>query len=337
MAWPWPRALPLRQNEQAYFRLCCLPYVRPRCWLNPRLTRLRSSDHPSGSHRPARPRGFTLIELLVALGIMALLALMSWRGLDALLRAARTMREHGAALLGLQAGLTQWRIDLDQRVESPYLPVLDWDGRVLRLLRSSPAGTDEAWQVVAWTQRLAAGSLQWTRWQSAPLSRRAELLNAWQEASAWGRATGDLKPANNNHGTGATDVNGKAPGGANANPEASAVAVTPLIGWQLLHYRGGQWLRAETLTVPARETDAAGRPRTAVPQAGAGTAGGLAAGSPALEGLRLLLDLPLTGSLQGQLGIDWFNPLNPPTSPNALNAVNPLNPLNPSGSPGAPR
>lgn len=274
---------------------------------------------------------------------MALLAVMSWRGLDALLRAARITREHSTALLGLQAGLTQWRIDLDQRVATPYLPALDWDGRVFRLLRSSPAGADEAWQVVAWTQRLAAGSLQWTRWQSAPLTQRAELLGAWQQAAAWGRATGELAAANESQDAGTSAVNG------NPNPAASAVAVTPLIGWQLLQYRGGQWLRAETLTVQARETDAAGRPRTAVPQAGANTANTPAAAPLALEGLRLLLELPPTGSLQGQLGIDWFNPLtslNLLTSPNAPNAsnvpsapnvMNPSYPLNLSGPSGAPR
>ena len=34
-----------------------------------------------------RQRGFTLVELLVALMVMALLAVLSWRGLDGMTRA----------------------------------------------------------------------------------------------------------------------------------------------------------------------------------------------------------------------------------------------------------
>ena len=33
-------------------------------------------------HHPSRTHGFTLVELMVAIAVMALLALVSWRGLD---------------------------------------------------------------------------------------------------------------------------------------------------------------------------------------------------------------------------------------------------------------
>ena len=331
MAWPFPLWLAAQLNSS----------------LHSRLNFGRSRTHASVTHcrrqAQAQQRGFTLIEVLVALGIMALLAVMSWRGLDALLRAARVTREHSTALLGLQAGLMQWKIDLDQRVQAPYLPALDWDGRVLRLLRTSPAGGDEAWQVVAWTQGLVAGSLQWARWQSAPLTRRAELLDAWQQAAVWARAAGELTAANDSReaGDSAASASSGDSAGASDSARTSAVAITPLIGWQLLHYREGQWVRVESLSVPARQTDTAARPRTAAPPAGELAAGAVAAGPLAPEGLRLLLDLPPTGSLQGQLVIDWFNPLNSPTSlasqnsQNSENAGSSANPLN--QAPGTPR
>jgi general secretion pathway protein J len=39
------------------------------------------------NHRSAAPRGFTLIELLVAITILAIVAVLGWRGLDGIVRA----------------------------------------------------------------------------------------------------------------------------------------------------------------------------------------------------------------------------------------------------------
>lgn len=61
-------------------------------------------------------RGFTLVELLVALAAMAVLALMSWRGIDGMLRAQEQVRRHGDGVLVLQTALAQWRTDLDAQL-----------------------------------------------------------------------------------------------------------------------------------------------------------------------------------------------------------------------------
>ncbi len=50
-------------------------------------------------------KGFTLVEVLVAIGVMALLALMSWRGLDAMLRTQTQLQQRADRIRTLQAGL----------------------------------------------------------------------------------------------------------------------------------------------------------------------------------------------------------------------------------------
>jgi len=52
--------------------------------------------------------GFTLVELLVAIAVMALLAIVSWRGLDGMVRAQQITRERADAVLELQTVLAQW-------------------------------------------------------------------------------------------------------------------------------------------------------------------------------------------------------------------------------------
>ena len=49
--------------------------------------------------RPAR--GFTLIELLVAIAVMALVAILSWRGLDGMVRAQTTTQQRADEVLSL--------------------------------------------------------------------------------------------------------------------------------------------------------------------------------------------------------------------------------------------
>ena len=223
--------------------------------------------------------GFTLVELLVALSIMALMALMSWRGLDAMLRTAQHTRTRSADVLTLQAGVAQWVTDLDHLAQTPYAHAVDWDGRVLRVLRTSPVGSPEALQVVAWTLRPQSGSLQWMRWQSAPVRQRGELLEAWQQAANWGRGA----PA---------DATGNA-----AQAFSSAVAVAPVRAWQLLYFRSGQWVPAQTLLGRTRATPGA------LPEAASMSFG------ETPEGLRLNLELPEGAALPGRLVSDWFSPL----------------------------
>lgn len=169
-------------------------------------------------HAPAarRHRGFTLIELLVAISLMALMAALSWRGLDGMTRAQTQMRQHADEVLALQAGLAQWGADLDALVLQPNSPSLDWDGRALRILRRGTATPGAGLNVVAWTRRNVDGAGQWLRWQSPPLTTRGELQQAWQNAAAWAQNPG-------------------------AQERLREVRIAPLDQWQIFYYRGDAW------------------------------------------------------------------------------------------------
>lgn len=161
-------------------------------------------------------RGFTLIELLVAIAIMGLMALLSWRGLDGMVRAQEQTRQRGDQLLTLQTALAQWSADLDALLPLPHTVPLDWDGQVLRMTRRGSAVPDEGAQVVAWARRNVQGQEQWLRWQSAPLRTRAQWQQAWQQAALWARNPGEAE-------------------------RRGEVALLPLAGWQVYYYRGDAW------------------------------------------------------------------------------------------------
>lgn len=174
-------------------------------------------------HRRAPSRGFTLIELMVAIAVMALLALMSWRGLDGMSRAQTQNRERGDAVLTLQTTLSQWGADLDAAIAIPQTQPIDWDGRVLRITRRGSELTQPMVYVVAWTTRTGPdGQLWWTRWQSAAFTSRADWRQAWERASVWAQDGGN----------GASDATG------------AAVTLVPLQSWQLAYFRNDVWTAA---------------------------------------------------------------------------------------------
>lgn len=79
------------------------------------MTVTRPSGRPAGSSdRQRRPRssGFTLIELLVAVALMAVLAILSWRGLDAILQSREQLVARSDELRALTLALSQLDEDL---------------------------------------------------------------------------------------------------------------------------------------------------------------------------------------------------------------------------------
>lgn len=212
--------------------------------------------------------GFTLIELLVAIGIMAMMAGLSWRSLDGMTRAQAQVKQRTDSVLALQAGLAQWSADLDAIVPLPQTPALDWDGRGFRILRHSlDTGTNEL-VVVAWSSRTINGNVQWLRWQSPLVRSRGELQATWAQAAQWAQNPGDAD-------------------------KKYEVRVSELERWQIFYYRRDAW------TNPLSSGGAA-------PQAG--NINPAVADSNLPDGVRLVLSLPVGEGISGTLTRDWLRP-----------------------------
>ena len=229
--------------------------------------------------------GFTLIELLVALAAMALMAGLSWRGLDGMIRAKTQIEQRADAVLALQAGLTQWTADLDALLSLPQTQTLDWDGRGLRIVRRSTASPGDGVRVVAWSRRSIDGVDQWLRWQSPPQYTRGELQTAWARAAQWAQNPGDAE-------------------------KRDEVRITPLQAWQIFYFRENAWtnpLSSDSVTTPA-PTSPATPAMTGTPAAPA-TEQPVASNTVLPDGVRLVLTLPAGQALQGSLTLDWVRPV----------------------------
>ena len=220
-------------------------------------------------------RGFTLIELLIAITLMAVLAGLSWRGIDGLLRAREATQQRVDQTAVLQTVLAQWQADLDAMQPVPGLNdagVL-WDGQVLRITRRSSAwrndGSDPGLWVVAWSRRgtTQAGTGQWVRWQSPAITERSTLTQAWQQAARWGQ-------------------------NPSSDDQTRETVLLPLDQWQLSYFRGNAW---------TNPLSSAASSDTTTP-----TPGNSANNTP--DAIRLLIDLPASAGMRGRLSLDWVRP-----------------------------
>jgi general secretion pathway protein J len=221
-------------------------------------------------------RGFTLVELLVAIFVMALMAMLSWRGLDGMTRAQAATSERADEVLTLQTGLSQWAADLDALVQLPQITALDWNGRVLRMTRRGTASPMEGVRIVAWTRRDG----QWLRWQSAPVVTRGDVDVAWEQADRWSQNPGD-------------------------DERRLEVAVSPLEEWQIFYFRNDSWTNPMSSDAPGATTTTS---PIAAAAAAATAAGGGARVGIVPDGVRLVLVLPPGRALAGRIVRDWVNP-----------------------------
>ncbi|SFV10252.1 PulJ/GspJ family protein [Pseudoduganella namucuonensis] len=193
------------------------------------------------------PRGFTLVELLVAVAVLAIVAVLGWRGLDGIVRSRQALTEQMDQTRGAQLAFAQLQSDLEQLATVPSLRQrrqLVADATRIDFVRSVfMEGEPSRLQVVSY--RIRDGVL--LRRESAGTLDLLQLDKLWQAA------LGDTDPA--------PDV----------TLQAGVQAMTTRL-WE-----NGDWQ-------PAPTPQAAGGAATAQPQPAMVTAAlGVAAGPAGLE------------------------------------------------------
>jgi general secretion pathway protein J len=86
-----------------------------------------------------KSRGFTLIELLVAISILAIVAVLGWRGLDSIVRARVALTTQIEATRGMQLAFAQMQSDAEHMADAVLLqqrPFLLVDADRMTLVRN---------------------------------------------------------------------------------------------------------------------------------------------------------------------------------------------------------
>lgn len=226
-----------------------------------------------------RARGFTLVELLVALFVLALLAVLSWRGLDGMMKARQQTEARADEVLALQTGLAQWTADLDAITTFPPTPGLEWNGRVLRLTRHSSLAAGDGVRVVGWALRDG----QWRRWESNPITTRGDLDAAWADADRWAQAPSEAM-------------------------RQREVAITPLANWQVFFFRENAWTNPQSTDAGSALSGTAANDGSVAAAVASKTMAATPSAGTLPDGVRLILQIPPGQALSGQLLRDWMRP-----------------------------
>jgi general secretion pathway protein J len=185
-----------------------------------------------------RDGGFTLIEVLVALLIMAILATLSWQGLDSIVRARERSRDAIDATVRLTTVMTQWEQDLQAVVDTGALASpLTFDGMTLRLTRRADGGV----LMVAWAVRNGV----WQRWTSPLMTRVGDVQENWMRSQA-----------------------------LQGNEATQLTVASDASQWQIYFNRGGQWANSQSTGELATGVNVPVEPPPAPASAASGGSGG---------------------------------------------------------------
>jgi general secretion pathway protein J len=137
----------------------------------------------------SRRTGFTLVELLVAISILALVAILGWRGLDGITRSRQTLTNQLEQSRGMQLAFAQMQSDLEHLAGADLLVQrknLSADTNSLTLVRTVFAD-NEAARVQVVSYRARDGQL--LRRESIATRDLAQLDAMWQAALGDGDTT----------------------------------------------------------------------------------------------------------------------------------------------------
>ena len=154
-------------------------------------------------------RGFTLVEVLVAMLVMAVLSMITWQGLDGILRARDGSKAALDRTTRLATVVVQWEQDLQALHETQAVPALHFDGRSVRMTRRAEGGV----ALVAWSLREG----RWQRWVGPTYTRLVDLQESWIASQG---------------------LLGNEPGHITLAEVAS--------DWQVYFHRGGAWTNAQS-------------------------------------------------------------------------------------------
>ncbi|RKT25560.1 general secretion pathway protein J [Paraburkholderia sp. RAU2J] len=140
----------------------------------------------SERRRRSGARGFTLIELLVAIAIMAVIAVLSWRGLDQIIRGRTTITNAMEEERVFAQVFDQMRIDARQAAsdDESGQAAISLSGNTLQIVRQmNLPGTAPRLQVV----RYQVSNGRVIRYASPPLANAGELRRALRgsEGEGW--------------------------------------------------------------------------------------------------------------------------------------------------------
>jgi general secretion pathway protein J len=132
----------------------------------------------------SRRRGFTLIELLVAISILAIVAVLGWRGLDSIVRARVALTAQIEATRGMQLAFAQMQSDVEHMADSVLLqgrPFLQSEANRMTMVRAAYRENEAALlQVVSY--RVVDGVL--LRRESAGTRDLVQLDALWEVANS---------------------------------------------------------------------------------------------------------------------------------------------------------